>query len=160
VRFDLEQIVRKHGDMVLRLAVSHVGNRTDAEDVFQEVFIRLVRSIDKIQDEDHLRNWLIRVTINRSRSVFSSAPRKRELPVEELPEIVEESLDTAAPTPATDAMQRLPEKYRTPLHLFYFEELPISDIARILESSEGTVKSQLSRGRQMLRESLGEMSYV
>jgi len=146
--------------MVYRLAVSHVGNRADAEDVFQEVFVRLVRSIDKIQDENHLRNWLVRVTINRSRSVFSTASRKRELPVEELPEIIEEPADNAAPTPATDAMLGLPEKYRAPLHLFYFEELPISDIARILDCSEGTVKSQLSRGRQMLRETLGEVAYV
>jgi len=160
VQADLEQMVRKHGDMVLRLAVSHVGNRADAEDVFQEVFIRLVRSIDKIQDEDHLRNWLVRVTINRSRSVFASASRKRELPVEELPETIGESFSDAPLTPATDAMQSLPEKYRAPLHMFYFEELPISDIAKIMECSEGTIKSQLSRGRQMLRESLGEMSYV
>jgi len=146
--------------MVLRLAVSHVGNRTDAEDVFQEVFIRLVRSMDKIQDEDHLRYWLVRATVNRCKSFHTSAPRRRELPVEELPETIAESYNGPAETPATDALQNLPEKYRLPLHLFYFEDQPISDIARILESNEGTIKSLLSRGRSMLRESLKEVSYV
>ncbi len=79
MRRDLEQIVREQGDMVLRLALAHTGNRTDAEDVFQEVFIRLVRSLDKIESEDHLRYWLIRVTINRCKSLFSSAYEKYRL---------------------------------------------------------------------------------
>lgn len=157
---DLEQIVREHGDMVLRLAVAQTGNRADAEDVFQEVFIRLVRSLDKIEDEDHLRHWLVRATINRCKSLFASAHRKRELPVEEFPEAGERPFDDVADTPATDALQGLPEKYRAPLHLFYFEGLSISDIAKVLESSEGTVKSQLSRGRRMLGQSLKEASHV
>jgi len=148
--------------MVLRLAISNIGNRADAEDVFQEVFIRLVRSIEKIQDENHLRHWLIRATINRCKSLHTSAPRRRELPYEELPENIGGSLDETAEvdTPATDAMQSLPEKYRVPLHLFYYEDLPISDIAQILGCSEGAVKSQLSRGRSMLREALKEVQYV
>jgi len=148
--------------MVLRLAVSNVGNRADAEDVFQEVFVRLVRSIDKIQDEDHLRHWLIRATINRCKSLHTSAPRRRELPYEELPETTMGSFDDTVEddTPATDAMQKLPEKYRAPLHLFYCEDLSINDIARILDCSEGTVKSLLSRGRSMLRESLKEVLHV
>ena len=159
---DLEQIVRKHGDMVLRLAVSNLNNRADAEDVFQEVFIRLVRSLDKIEDEAHLRHWLIRATINRCKSLHTSAPRRRELPYDELPESFGESFEDTPEedTPATDALQSLPEKYRAPLHLFYIEDLPINDIARILDCSEGTVKSQLSRGRSMLRESLKEVQYV
>lgn len=160
MRCDLEHIVREQGDMVLRLAMANTGTKADAEDVFQEVFIRLVRSIDKIEDEDHLRHWLVRATINRCKSLFSSAHRKRELPVEELPETMEKPFDDATDTPATDALQYLPEKYRTAIHLFYFEDLSISDIARILDSSEGTIKSQLSRGRKMLGESLKEVPHV
>ena len=136
--------------MVLRLAVANTGSRADAEDIFQEVFIRLVRSIEKIQDEDHLRYWLIRATINRCKSLYSSAYRKRELPVEELPTHAAESSFGEVDTPATDAVRKLPEKYRAPIHLFYCEELSISEIARVLGSSEGAVKTQLSRGRKML----------
>ncbi len=160
MQYDLEQIVRDNGDMVLRLAVASTGNRADAEDVFQEVFIRLVRSIDKIENEDHLRYWLVKVTANRCKSLFSSGQRKREVPVGEVPETVDRSTDNAVDTPATDAMQGLPERYRVPIHLFYFEDLPISEIARILGSSEGAVKSQLSRGRKMLGSSLKEMWHV
>ena len=157
---DFEKIVRRHGDMILRLAMANTGNRADAEDVFQEVFIRLVRSIDKIQDEDHLRFWLVRATINRCKSLYSSTYRKRELPVEELPARDLDSSTDEVDTPATDAVRDLPEKYRTPIHLFYFEELSISEIARILGSTEGAVKTQLSRGRKMLSETLKGVSYV
>lgn len=160
MKCDLEQIVRTHGDMVLRLALSNTGNKADAEDVFQEVFIRLVRSIDKIENEEHLRYWLIRATINRCKSLFSSGSRKKELPVDELPEQAENTFDVEEDTPATDALCELPEKYRTPIHLFYFEDLSIAEISRILESSEGTIKSQLSRGRKMLSESLKKVSHV
>ena len=82
------------------------------------------------------------------------------MPIDQLPEIVDESYVEVADTPVTDAMRGLPEKYRMTLHLFYFEDLPISDIAMMLDCSEGTIKSQLSRGRAMLRESLKEVSYV
>lgn len=157
---DLEQIVREYADMVLRLAIAHTGNRMDAEDVFQEVFIRLVRSIDKIEDEDHLRHWLIRVTINRCKSLFTSTSRKRELSVDAVPETAEDSNNDSEDTPAIDAVQELPEKYRVPIHLFYCEDLPISEIAKILDCSEGTVKSQLSRGRKMLSEALREVQHV
>ena len=146
--------------MVLRLALANTGNRADAEDIFQEVFIRLVRSIDKIQDEDHLRYWLIRATVNRCKSLYSSTYRKRELPVEELPARAAESYTEEVDTPATDAVRDLPEKYRTPIHLFYFEELSISEIAGILDSTEGAVKTQLSRGRKMLSESLKKVTHV
>jgi len=140
---------------VLRLALANTGNRADAEDIYQEVFIRLVRSLAKIENDEHLRFWLIRTTLNRCKSLFSSAARRQELPVDELPETASAPPDPKPDTPATDALQTLPERYRTALHLFYFEDLPISSIATILESSEGTVKSLLSRGRNLLRQALG-----
>lgn len=152
--------MREHADMVLRLAVAHTGNRADAEDVFQEVFIRLVRSIDKIENEDHLKHWLIRATINRCKSLFASVSRKREFSVEQLPETEHTPFEDIADTPATDALRKLPQKYQTPLHLFYCEDLSISDISKTLEVSEGTVKSQLSRGRKMLRESLEKVPHA
>ncbi|MDR2714897.1 MAG: sigma-70 family RNA polymerase sigma factor [Coriobacteriales bacterium] len=159
---DLEQVVREHGDMVLRIARSNVGNKADAEDIFQEVFIRLVRSIDKINDEEHLRYWLIRATTNRCKSLFASAQKRNELAVEQLPETasMSESPFDEPDTPATDALQKLPEKYRTAIYLFYFEDRSVKEIAKVLESSEGTVKSQLSRGRKMLKETLEKVQDV
>lgn len=161
---NLEHMVREHGDMVLRLAVSYTHSTADAEDVFQEVFIRLVRSLDKIENEAHLKHWLIRTTVNRCKSLFASASRRRELVVEELPDAIdtseEASVGNEPETPATDAVRNLPEKYRVPIHLFYFEELTIQEIAHVLDSTEGTVKSQLSRGRKMLGEALKEVGHV
>lgn len=160
MKFELEQIVRDNSDMVLRLALSYTGNKADAEDVFQEVFVRLVRSIDKIESKEHLSHWLIRVTINRCKSLFSKAYMKRELPVDELPETAESAFLDTPETSALDALQELPEKYRVPLHLFYFEDMSIAEISNILDSTEGTIKSQLSRGRKMLSDSLKKVSYV
>jgi RNA polymerase sigma-70 factor (ECF subfamily) len=151
LRDDPEQIVRRYGDMVLRIAMANTGNRADAEDVFQEVFIRLIRSLAKIENEEHLRYWLVRATVNRCKSLFASANKQREYPTEILPEPASDISEQQLHTPAIDALQTLPEKYRTPIHLFYIEDLPIANIAQILNCSVGTIKSQLSRGRKMLK---------
>ena len=75
---DVDMAVRQYADMVYRLAVSNTNVVQDAEDVFQEVFVRLVHYKDKIEDEDHLKAWLIRVTINEARRLEGSAWKKNE----------------------------------------------------------------------------------
>ena len=80
---DSQQIVEQYGDMVWRLALAHTGRFHDAEDVFQEVFLRYVRSKDKLKSAEHVRAWLIRCTINRSKSLHLSAWRRNTVPLEE-----------------------------------------------------------------------------
>ena len=69
---DIDQIIEKYADMVYRLAISEMKNANDADDIFQEVFIRLVKHIDALKSEEHIKAWLIRVTINCSRKSFSN----------------------------------------------------------------------------------------
>ena len=87
---DVEEALHTYGDMVYRLALVQMKNRSEAEDVFQEVFLRLVRYKDRIDGQEHLKPWLIRVTVNCCRKQFDSAYRRRTVPIDrEIAEILE-----------------------------------------------------------------------
>ena len=148
-----EEQVRRWGDMVWRLALARTASRHDAEDVFQEVFLRYFRHEDKFQTDEHRKAWLLRCTVNRCKSVTASPWRRRTVPLETAAEIgVEDDYREVY-----SAVLSLPAKYRAVIHLHYFEGLSVAEIAAALESAEGTVKSQLSRGRALLRDMLKEV---
>lgn len=153
-----EQALERYADMVYRLALAEVKNKTDADDIFQEVFVRLVGNIHKLSSEEHIKAWLIRVTINCSRKLFSSYWKKNVDFFEEETELGAESKELAnlldKDSPVLAAVHKLPEKYRVIVHLFYFEEFSVQEIQKILRLKESTVKSQLFRARQMLKEML------
>lgn len=145
-----EAAVERWGDMVWRLALARMANVADAEDVFQEVFLRYFRHEDKMESDEHRRAWLIRCTLNRAKSALASPWRQRVLPIEMAEEIgVREENRTVYA-----AVLALPPKYRTVVHLHYFEGLSVAEIAAVLGCAEGTVKSQLYRAREQLRETL------
>ena len=147
------QQVQRWGDMVWRLALARTASVPDAEDVFQDVFLQYFRHEDKFHTDEHRKAWLLRCTINRCKTLMASPWRRRTVP-----------LDTAAEVGVEDdyrevynAVLSLPEKYRAVIHLHYFEGLSVAEIAATLQSTEGTVKSQLSRGRALLRDMLEEV---
>lgn len=149
---DRTAAVERWGDMVWRLALARTANVHDAQDVFQEVFLRYFRHEDRFQSDEHRKAWLIRCTVDRAKSLLTSPWRRRTVP-----------LDTAAQIGVADeyrevysAVLALPAKYRAPIHLYYFEGLTTAEIARYLGVAQGTVRSQLSRGRALLREALKE----
>ena len=146
--------VERHADLVWRLALARTGSVCDAEDVFQEVFLRHLRHGHKLSSPEHEKAWLIRCTLQRAASLHAAAHRRRELP-----------LDAVLPPAGGEAVQpedravyaavlALPPKYRTAIHLHYYEGLTLAEIARAAGVREGTVKSWLSRGRAMLAQSL------
>lgn len=149
-----EQYVCKYADMVYRLALVNMKNRQEAEDVFQDVFLRLVENLHKLENEEHIKAWLIRVTINCCKTRFRSAWRKRTAPLEAAGDPVQEPYEERGEV--YDAVLKLPEKYRNVIHLFYFEDMAIRQISVVLKTRENTVKSLLSRGRTMLKTALGE----
>ena len=152
-REEAEWVVQRHGQTVYRLAYARTGNREDAEDVTQETFLRLVRAAPKFRDEDHCRAWLLHVAMNCTRSLFRRPWRRRDLPLEE-------AANAAAPDgergDVLEAVLNLPERYRAPVHLFYYEGLTVEQIAKILGLREGAVRTRLSRARGMLRDMLKE----
>ena len=122
--FDMEDVVRRYADTVYRLAVLNTNNKVEADDVFQEVFLKLLRYRESITSEEHLKAWLIRVTINQCRSLMSTAWNKRKVSMEAMgTESFEEPVapETEDYSDVTEAVMELPDNYREPIHLFYYE---------------------------------------
>lgn len=144
-----KQIVEKYFDMIYHLAVSQVRNKTHADDIVQDVFLKYIQNEKSFESEEHIKAWLIRVTINCSRSLFTSSWFKKTAPLEdEFVFNMEEKSDVFY------AVLELPLKYRSVIHLFYYENMSIAEISTVLKIKEATVKSQLSRGRELLRNKL------
>ena len=139
------QAFEKYSDMVYRLAVARVKNKYDADDILQEVFLRFIKYKDKVENEEHLKALLIRITINCSKSLLTSGWFKRTEPLSENLSVSDPGFDTL------DAVLRLPQKYRTVIHLHYYMGYSVEEIAAILKSKPSTVKSQLHRARQKLK---------
>lgn len=136
---------KTHSDMVYRLAVARVKNKYDADDILQEVFLRFIKCKDKIENEEHLKALLIRITINCSKSLLTSSWFKRTEALSENLSVTDEFSDTL------DAVLRLPQKYRTVIHMHYYMGYSVDEIADILKSKPSTVKSRLHRARQKLK---------
>ena len=139
------QAFEKYSDMVYRLAVARVKNKHDADDILQEVFLRFIKCKDKVENEEHLKPLLIRITIHCSKSLITSSWFKRTEPLSESLSVRDEYSDTL------DAVLRLPQKYRTVIHLHYYMGYSVEEIAKIIKSKPSTVKSQLHRARQKLK---------
>lgn len=143
------EIIRAHFDMVYRLALSQTRSVPNAEDVVQEVFLRFIQKRSGFKSDEHIRAWLIRVTINCSKSIFMSAWNRKTVPLTE--EIV---FDTPEKSEVYFAVQNLPSKYRAVIHLFYYEDMNVKEISDALGLKQSTVKSRLFRAREMLRQTL------
>ena len=149
--FPCEYVARKYSPVIYKVALTRVGNRHDAEDITQDVLIRYMKHEDELQNEGHLEKWLVRVAINCSKSLFSSAWfRKRT----ELDENMH-APDTEIETIWTVVLQ-LPQDCRSAVHLFYHEGFTIKQIAYAMGKKEAAVKMLLHRGRERLKEILGE----
>lgn len=157
-----EAVIDKYADMVYRVAVGATGSKEDAEDVFQEVFLRLVRYRHRISSEEHLKAWLLRVTVNCAKKQLGSAWRRKveyfdgeggEEPVDLSTQREYEQVENGD-SPLTAAIEQLPEGYRLVIDLFYYEELSVNQIGKLLGEKESTVKSKLHRARETLRRKL------
>ncbi len=154
-RITAEAAIDRYADMVYRLALSQMKNRTDADDLFQEVFVRLVSNVHKLESWEHVKAWLIRVTINCAKKHFDLYWNKNVDYIEDEERIPgEEAYEPPEESPVRSAVAKLPPKYRLAVHLFYYEELSVAEIAGQTGQKEGTVKSQLHRAREMLKEML------
>lgn len=153
---DIERIMEEYGSMVYRIAMVHSATKEDAEDIFQEVFLRLVRYREHLNSEEYIKNWLIRVTVNCGNTYRRKWGKGQTLPLEE--GILVENGDNSSEIEQKVfvAVKGLPEKYRAVIHLYYYEELSVKEISETLERREGTVKSQIARGREILSKKLGK----
>ena len=147
--FSKHDITEKYYDSIYRLALSQTKNADAADDVVQEVFLRYIRTDKPFESEEHIKAWLIRVTINCAKSHFMSSWFKKTAPLTE-----DLSFELPEQSDVYYAVAELERKYRTVIHLFYFEDYSVKEIARALKMNESTVKSRLHRGRQLLKNML------
>lgn len=142
--------VETYSDMVYRIALNITQNPHNSFDVSQEVFIRLLKNHNKIKDKEHLKAWLIRVTVNCARTFMRSESSRQLISFDEIKEsdfiyTLDEDFEI------TKLVWQLPEKYRIVIYLFYYEEMKISRIAQALGISQSAVKLRLSRGREKFK---------
>ena len=145
----LEKMIEKYSNMIYRLALVRTKTKENSEDVYQEVFLRLARKMPNFESEEHEKAWLIRVTINCSKNLLNSKFLKNTTELKE--EIV---FETKERHDIYYAVQQLPLKYRTVIHLHYYENYKINEISRILGIKENTVKSHLARAREKLKNAM------
>ena len=181
-----EQVVGAYSSTVYSVALTHTANRTDADDVFQEVFVAYWRSKPVLTSEEHRKAWLIRTTLNQALKITQSSWAKKTVytdgdvktgdgTVSSFSLINEDTVpspvfkDNSDELPSCDfpfqseqqmklyaVIRSLSTTYRTVVMLFYFEDLSIAQIAAVLDEEQGTVKTRLSRARAQLRVKLAE----
>ncbi len=138
----------KYADTVYRVAVHNTQSSADAEDITQEVFLRLFNTKKHFKDMEHIKAWLIRVAINLCRDEM------RRKKTAQLSLAVVEDKPVSDENAVLEAVKALPENYRNAIYLHYYEGYTAKEIGRILEAKENTVLSWLSRGRAALREEM------
>ena len=154
MRLSVDEAFQKYGNRIFSAAFSICQNQADADDVAQDTLIRYYSLNQDFENEQHLKAWLIRVAINRAKDMRSCFWRRNKVKWEDyMDELVFEEPEGSR---LFEAVMRLPEKYRTVIHLFYYEDYAVDEIAGILRRPEGTVKSQLNRGRKLLKNMLQE----
>ena len=149
----LRNAMEHHGAAVYRLALCRMQSVQDAEDVYQDVFLRLLGQEASAWDGEHLRAWLLRCTVNRCHDLHRFRLRRPVLALADLPETAAEADSGAAEL--WDAVARLPEKLRVPIHLYYAEGYSTEEIAGLLDIPAATVRTRLRRARKRLKDLLG-----
>lgn len=164
----IEEVVARYTATVYGVALTHTACSADADDVFQEVFSAYWKSKPNLTSEEHRKAWLIRTTLNHCLKITKSSwasktiCREDSLAFDSKENVFTEmpsadfSFYTEEQTALYQALRSLPSIYRTVVHLFYFEDLSIAQIAASLKEEQGTVKTRLSRARAQLREKLKE----
>lgn len=144
---------KEYGDMVFRLAFLRTGNTADADDIMSDVFLRLVRNVNKIKSEEHQKAWLIRATINCCNSFFKKSKRINQVRITEVDATYEMRDDSVLPS-----VFMLPAPQRDVVYMHYFEGYSVEEIAKLCSVAVGTVKSRLARARETLKNTLkGEL---
>jgi RNA polymerase sigma-70 factor (ECF subfamily) len=149
---EMEQIYDKHHESVYRLAYAYTKNRADAEDLTSEVFLRRFTCGKTFDSESHETAWIMRVTINLAKDLLRSFRYRFTVPLEDA-DLVFESPEESE---VWHAVMNLPAKYRSVIHLYYYEGYSVAEIAKISGKSETAVQTQLYRARKLLKNALGE----
>ena len=148
----MERIYDKYHNSVYRLAFAYCKNHADAEDITSEVFLKRFACRKEFENERHETSWMMNVTVNQAKDLLRSIRYRFSVPLEEAALCCE----TPEEHDVAHAVMELPAKYRSVIHLFYYESYSTAEIAEITGRSETAVRTQLFRARKLLKEMLGE----
>ena len=151
-RREAEEYILRYRDMVFRIAFQYFKNPHDADDITQIVCLKLLGAKKEFDGEDHVRHWLVRVTINECKRLVRAPFFTRQVPLEEYMQDIQ--MEEPEEQTLFAEVMRLPEKYRIVVHLFYYEDFSVREISEWLNISESAVTTRLSRARERIREHL------
>lgn len=154
MRQPVQQLIERYQNSLYAAAFNTCQNQMDAEDVVQETFVQYYTSRKEFESEQHIRAWLLRVVINKARNINRTFWKKNKYSLEDYIETL--TFPNSQSRDLFEEVMKLPDKYRIVIHLFYYEDYSVREIADILKLSESNVKVRLSRGRALLRDSLKE----
>lgn len=137
--------VKAYSEMIYRIAYTVLESKSDAEDILQEVLIKYVTTNKKFKDEEYKKSWLIRVTLNMSYNLKKSAWKRHTVPLDD-----EVKFEYKHQSEIFDVIEKLDKKYKDVVLLYYYEDIPIRNISKILKISEDNVRKRLSRARKKL----------
>ncbi len=155
MRLPVEMLVERYHQNLFAVAFNVCKNREDAEEVVQDAFIQYHLKRLDFQSEEHIRAWLIRVTINKAKNAARTFWRRHRTSLEETMAAL--NFNDQESERLFEAVMALPQKYRIVVHLFYYEDYSVHEMAELLSLSESNVKTRLSRARAMLRDTLKEV---
>lgn len=151
----ISDLLDQYGDMVLRIAYTYLKNRADAEDIVQDVFLRIIDKKPSFNDENHEKSWLIRATINMCKNKVNMFWNKNKCSIDDVQEFaVSDKYNTD--TSVFQAVMALGEKYRVVVYMYYYEGYSTPEIANVIGKSETTIRSLLHRARNKLKDMLKE----
>lgn len=151
---EFSALAQQHMAMVYRVALNCVKTPEDADDVTQNVMLRLYRAGPSFESGEHARRWLIRVAVNESKRLLTTPWRRRTVALDQITQQQPASAGTGSQL--LELVRALPQKYRLPLYLYYYEDYSVEEISAILGRGVSTVQTQLARGRQKLKQMLTE----
>ena len=154
MRLPVQDLMNMYKNNVYAVAFSICKNASDAEDVVQDTFLQYYMTHKHFDNEQHIRAWLLRVAINKAKNIQSSFWHRNGMPLDDFIETL--SFETPETKELFEEVMKLPEKYRVAVHLFYYEDYSIKEIAKILRTTESNIKVRLSRGRAKLKDALKE----
>ena len=152
---DFIYAVRRNSQRLFLIALSFTKSTHDAEEIIQNVFMKLWKYTKDFESEEHTDKWLTLVCVNESRNYIKMFFRNH-LNIDDAEIVSPQIFDTSRQRDLFNAVMELPKKERTVVHLFYYEDLPVKDIAEILKIKESAVKTRLCRARSKLKERLGD----
>ncbi|MED4585669.1 sigma-70 family RNA polymerase sigma factor [Brevibacillus choshinensis] len=156
-----EQIMREYGTRVLRLVTFLVKDRNVAEDLTQDVFVKVYRHLPRFRKESSIHTWIYRIAVNECKGHLRSWAFRKILPSSWIKRDSDVSTEQIVMHQSERdelvmQVQNLPSMYRQVIVLHYYADLSIAEVANVLSVSEGTVRTRLHRARQHLKKQLGE----